>query len=72
MHGLDEKTPSQSLTALNKALSATPPLSLDEPKQHQLPIVLSSPHSGRNYPDYFIMNSRLEAHELRASEDYCC
>jgi N-formylglutamate amidohydrolase len=34
-----------------------------------LPVVVASPHSGRNYPEAFLALSRLDAHALRRSED---
>lgn len=39
------------------------------PKQHTLPVVLSSPHSGKRYPEAFVEGSRLDIHNLRRSED---
>lgn len=39
------------------------------PDQQTAPVVFSSPHSGRVYPDTFIQQSRLKAHNLRRSED---
>lgn len=33
------------------------------------PFVVSSPHSGRNYPAQFVSQSKLNAHDLRRSED---
>lgn len=33
------------------------------------PVVFSSPHSGRVYPDDLLLASRLDPHELRRSED---
>lgn len=38
-------------------------------KDPQYPVVLSSPHSGRCFPEEFLENSRLSEKELRASED---
>lgn len=39
------------------------------PKRQSLPLVFSSPHSGRHYPADFIARSRLDAITLRRSED---
>jgi len=39
------------------------------PDQQTAPVVFSSPHSGRVYPDAFIQQSRLKPHNLRRSED---
>lgn len=35
----------------------------------RLPVVVSSPHSGRDYPDDFVAQSRLDRNALRRSED---
>lgn len=40
-----------------------------EPARQTAPLVFSSPHSGRHYPDDFVSSSRLDPHTLRASED---
>ena len=40
-----------------------------EPAELDCPIVFSSPHSGRFYPDAFLAAARLNAFELRRSED---
>jgi len=40
-----------------------------EPDELTCPIVFSSPHSGRFYPEAFLNASRLNAFELRRSED---
>jgi len=40
-----------------------------EPGELGCPVVFSSPHSGRFYPDSFLDASRLNAFELRRSED---
>ena len=39
------------------------------PDQITLPIVLNSPHSGRDYPTAFLRSSRLDALTIRRSED---
>jgi N-formylglutamate amidohydrolase len=46
------------------------PARLLEPVEHTSPLVLSSPHSGRHYPEHFLAASRLDHKTLRASEDY--
>ncbi len=38
-------------------------------KDIQFPVVLSSPHSGRDFPSEFLANSKLSEDELRSSED---
>lgn len=40
-----------------------------EPSRLTLPLVFSSPHSGRDYPAEFVESSRLDARMLRRSED---
>jgi len=45
------------------------PISIDRPIRQKLPIVFSSPHSGRAYPKSFIKGSNLDATTLRRSED---
>ncbi len=46
-----------------------PPFEVVEPDMLRAPLVFSSPHSGRVYPDAFIERSRLDPHRLRKSED---
>jgi N-formylglutamate amidohydrolase len=50
-------------------LSAAEVLGLDEPAARTLPLVLASPHSGKDYPADFVAASRLDALALRQSED---
>jgi N-formylglutamate amidohydrolase len=42
---------------------------LDQPNIQTIPLVFSSPHSGREYTDDFITTSRLDRLTLRRSED---
>jgi N-formylglutamate amidohydrolase len=42
---------------------------LRQPGRRLLPVVLSSPHSGREYPEEFLAASRLDPLTLRRSED---
>ncbi|MDG5494618.1 N-formylglutamate amidohydrolase [Niveispirillum sp. BGYR6] len=42
---------------------------LHQPVEQLLPVVLASPHSGRDYPPSFIARSRLDPVSLRRSED---
>jgi N-formylglutamate amidohydrolase len=44
-------------------------LRLIAPEEQRLPIVLASPHSGRDYPASFVAQSALDARTLRRSED---
>ena len=39
------------------------------PAEQNVPLVLSSPHSGRDYPARFVAAARLDAFSLRRSED---
>ncbi len=39
------------------------------PAARRLPLVLASPHSGRDYPPAFVARSRLDPRQLRRSED---
>lgn len=46
-----------------------PPFSVAHPRVQVAPFVLSSPHSGRNYPKAFLDASALDPISLRRSED---
>lgn len=46
-----------------------PAFTVIDPQNLSLPIVLSSPHSGRHYPDAFVEASQLSPVSLRRSED---
>lgn len=46
-----------------------PSFCLRRPKQWRGGLILASPHSGRDYPDWFLAHSALDPLELRASED---
>lgn len=48
---------------------AEPPFILREPDVQASPLVLASPHSGRNYTAGFLESSRLDSRALRRSED---
>ena len=45
------------------------PVSIERPRTQSMPLVLSCPHSGQNYPLDFIKASALEPLRLRSSED---
>ena len=45
------------------------PLLLQRPAVQRAPLVLTSPHSGQNYPPDFLAASRLDALAIRRSED---
>ncbi|HTW29625.1 MAG TPA: N-formylglutamate amidohydrolase [Acetobacteraceae bacterium] len=51
------------------ASQETPPFGLLRPTLQAAPIILASPHSGRDYPDAFIEAARLDRLALRRSED---
>lgn len=46
-----------------------PPFAVAEPLRQTVPFVFNAPHSGRVYPDAFVVESRLDAMTLRRSED---
>lgn len=46
-----------------------PPVELVSPAEQLSPVVFASPHSGVDYPDDFVAQSRLEFPSLRRSED---
>lgn len=46
------------------------PVEVRRPVAQTVPVVLASPHSGREYPDSFVQESRLDSVALRRSEDY--
>lgn len=48
---------------------ASLPYTLSRPENWRGGLIVSSPHSGRAYPDWFLRRTRLDAHALRASED---
>jgi len=45
------------------------PFSLLRPAPQTMPVVFASPHSGREYPPALLAAARLDAHNLRRSED---
>src|SRR3546814_14941173 len=50
-------------------ISADRVLHVVTPAAQRLPVVLASPHSGRDYPEDFLSATRLDPHTLRKSED---
>lgn len=46
-----------------------PCLRVDRPVRQTVPVVVASPHSGRNYPADFVARSALSMRRLRSSED---
>ena len=55
---------------LSTASAANPtPFRIDRPHHQSVPLVFSSPHSGRDYPDTFVKGARLDPISLRRSED---
>jgi N-formylglutamate amidohydrolase len=53
----------------NDAQGFEPPFEVIEPETLVSPLVFSSPHSGRVYPNAFLDSARLDAAALRRSED---
>jgi N-formylglutamate amidohydrolase len=51
------------------ARTQEPAFEVVEPRELDCPIVFCSPHSGRFYPEHFLNAARLNAFELRRSED---
>lgn len=52
-----------------EAGSLPPPVVVQRPVRQTLPIVVSSPHSGRHYPDDLLTRTGLDERTLRSSED---
>ncbi|MCA3554631.1 N-formylglutamate amidohydrolase [Aestuariivirga sp.] len=48
---------------------ARPPFEILSPREWTAPAVFNSPHSGREFADAFLSQSRLTRHSLRKSED---
>ncbi|RAU22464.1 N-formylglutamate amidohydrolase [Paramagnetospirillum kuznetsovii] len=51
------------------AIDESSVLTVRAPSRQSVPVVFSSPHSGRDYPEAFVAASRLDAKTLRRSED---
>lgn len=68
-HGNMTKTPSNPSADSRVAEAVGDAFLIHRPVDQRLPVVLASPHSGRNYTDAFIAGSRLDALALRRSED---
>lgn len=51
------------------AAELSPGFAIAAPLKQRAPVVFCSPHSGRIYPKTFLESSRLNAHDLRKSED---
>ena len=45
------------------------PINIEQPGHQSVPLVISSPHSGLDYPADFVKNSALSKQKLRSSED---
>jgi N-formylglutamate amidohydrolase len=62
------------MSRIDPVVGATPaanhPVDVRRPRAQTVPIVISSPHSGRDYPESFVRQSRLDALALRRSEDF--
>jgi len=49
--------------------AAVPPFEIRESAEQRVPFVFNSPHSGRHYPERFLAMTKLDANEIRRSED---
>ena len=66
----DGKPPiSSATTAAPIAAGDPPPVTVLRPVRQLLPVVVSSPHSGREYPDDLLASTGLDERTLRSSED---
>lgn len=54
---------------MEEKIGPAPDFEVCEPAVHTIPFVFNSPHSGRNYTQAFLEQSRLDAHTIRRSED---
>ncbi|KPA20056.1 N-formylglutamate amidohydrolase [Shimia sp. SK013] len=45
------------------------PFTVHAPETRDSAVVFASPHSGRQYPDWFVSQSLLDSHAIRSSED---
>ena len=59
----------RKLTTAAEDFSVVPAFEVRSAAMRRAPFVFSSPHSGRHYPPRFLAMSRLDAHEVRRSED---
>ena len=50
-----------------RSIADEPPLVVVHPAEQRLPIIFASPHSGRIYPEEFVVAARLDALNLRRS-----
>jgi len=61
--------PEIDFTPPQAGLEKDAPFDVIEPVVQSAPVLIASPHSGRNYPKSFIAQSRLDGDQLRSSED---
>lgn len=54
---------------MDDQVNHSPPYDLLRPERQTSPLVLASPHSGRDYPEDFLASTRLDAVGIRRSED---
>jgi N-formylglutamate deformylase len=57
------------MTRMDFSAEMSEPFTLAEPLGRPVPVILTSPHSGRRYPTAFLAASRLDAVTIRRSED---
>lgn len=55
--------------SLQRDFQTVVPFEVCAPAQQRIPFVFNSPHSGHYYPSEFLQQSRLDAHDIRQSED---
>ncbi len=63
----EDVMPAEERAAIEAELD--PPFKVHRPAEQTTPVVFCSPHSGRIYPRHFLSQSRLDANQLRKSED---
>jgi N-formylglutamate amidohydrolase len=59
----------QGHALFSQTVPPVPPIRIVRPAVPSSPLLVASPHSGRQYPPAFLAASRLDPHTLRRSED---
>lgn len=62
-------TDGEPTTFLPADFNGHPAFEVEAPADQRLPFVFNSPHSGREYPNSFLLSSRLDEQAIRRSED---
>lgn len=60
---------SGALALAPDSIPENPAYDIFEPGVQTAPVVFASPHSGENYPEFFVNGSLLDAYTIRRSED---